>query len=75
MIPAEHQLQCPTCGKTLDMRDLGQVLCHGYMNKETGKYECMTDEEIAALDVKYSASKKVGDNVAWTKEKKPIGLN
>lgn len=75
MIPPEHQLECPTCGKTIDMRDLGQVLNHGMMNKETGKYECTTDEEIAALDVQYSSSKKVGDNVEWTKDKKPINLN
>lgn len=53
-IPPEHALKCPTCGKIVDMRDLGQVLCHGMMNKNTGKYECMSDEEIAALDVPYS---------------------
>lgn len=57
------------------MRDLGQVLSHGEYNKATGKYECLTDEEIAALDVQYSSSKKVGDNIEWTKDKKPINLN
>lgn len=75
MIPQEHQLVCPTCGKIIDMRDLGQVLCHGFMNKETGKYECMSDEEIAALDVPYSSSKKVGDSVEWSKGKERIDLN
>jgi hypothetical protein len=74
-IPPEHALTCPTCGKIVDMRDLGQVLCHGFMNKETGQFECMSDEEIAALDVQYSSSKKVGDNVEWTKDKKPLNLN
>ncbi len=74
-IPLEHQLKCPTCGKIVDMRDLGQVLCHGFMNKETGKYDCMSDEEIAALDVQYSSSKKVGDSTEWTKDKKKIDLN
>lgn len=75
MIPIEHQLKCPTCGKIIDMRDLGQVLCHGFMNKETGQYECMSDEEIAALNIQYSSSKKVGDSVEWTKGKKRIDLN
>ncbi len=74
-IPPEHALTCPTCGKIVDMRDLGQVLSHGEYNNLTGKYECLTDEEIAALDVKYSSSKKVGDNVEWTKGKKRIDLN
>lgn len=74
-IPPEHQLTCPACGKDIDMRDLGTVLCHGFMNKETGKYECMSDEEIAALDVQYSSSKKVGASVEWTKDKKRIDLN
>lgn len=70
-IPKEHQLECPTCGKTIDMRDLGQVLSHGYWDKYQGKYVC--DDEPA--DVTYTSSKKVGDSVEWTKDKKPINLN
>lgn len=69
-IPLEHALTCPTCGKIIDMRDLGQVLAHGQYNEATGKYECTEPE-----DVPYSSSKKVGDNVEWTKGGKRIDLN
>jgi hypothetical protein len=69
MIPHEHQLKCPTCGEIIDMRDLGQVLSHGMMNEETGKYEC------TPVEATYSTSKKVGDNVEWDKDKKPLHLN
>lgn len=69
MIPIEHQLKCPTCGKIIDMRDLSQVLAHGQYNEQTGKYECHEP-----VDVPYSSSKKVGDSVEWTKGKK-IDLN
>jgi hypothetical protein len=70
MIPPEHALTCPTCGKTIDMRDLGQVLSHGVYNEATGKYECHEP-----VDVQYSSSKKRGDSVEWTKDKKRIDLN
>lgn len=69
-IPHEHQLQCPTCGQTIDMRDLGQVLAQGQYNANTGAYECQE-----AQDVQYTSSKKVGDSVEWTKGKDPINLN
>lgn len=69
-IPAEHQLKCPTCGKLIDKRDLGQVLSHGVYNENTGKHECHEP-----VDVPYGSSKKVGDSVEWTKGKKPINLN
>lgn len=69
-IPIEHQLKCPTCGKIIDMRDLGQALSHGVYNENTGAYECHEP-----VDVEYSSSKKVGDSVEWTKDKKPINLN
>lgn len=69
-IPPEHALTCPTCGKTIDMRDLGQVLSHGQYNEVTGKYECHEP-----VDVPYDTSKKVGDSVEWSKDKKPINLN
>jgi hypothetical protein len=69
-IPVEHRLSCPTCGQTIDMRDLGQVLSHGQYNELTGKYECHKPQ-----DVQYGSAKKVGDNVEWTKDKKPINLN
>ena len=63
-------MTCSTCGQTIDMRDLGQVLAHGQYNEATGKYECHE-----AMDVPYSSSKKVGDSVEWTKDKKRIDLN
>jgi hypothetical protein len=69
MIPQEHQLKCETCGAVIDMRDLGRVLSHGNMSNFTGKYEC------TPVDVGYGSSKKVGDNVEWTKDKKPLNLN
>jgi hypothetical protein len=63
----EHQLKCKGCGKILDTRD-PSVLNHGWI--EDGKIVCYEDEEIP-----YSSSKKVGDSVEWTKDKKPITLN
>ena len=66
MIPKEHQLKCEGCGKILDMRD-ASVLCHGWI--ENDKIVCY-DEEIH-----YSSSKKIGDNIQWTREKKKINLN
>jgi hypothetical protein len=71
MKTTEHQLTCPTCGKIIDKRDLGQVLSHGMYNDMTGKYECQDEE----MDVPYISSKKVGDPVEWTKDKKRIDLN
>jgi hypothetical protein len=70
LIPPEHALTCPTCGKIIDKRDLGQVLAHGQYNELTGKYECHEP-----VDVPYESSKKVGDSVEWTKDKKTIDLN
>lgn len=52
------------------MRDLGQVLAHGQYNELTGKYECHEPQ-----DIPYTLSKKVGDNIEWTKNKKRIDLN
>lgn len=70
-IPPSHALTCPTCGKIIDMRDLGQVLAHGQHNEATGKYECQDKE----MDVPYTSSRRVGDSVEWTKDKKRIDLN
>lgn len=61
-IPQEHQLKCEVCGEIIDMRDLGQVLSHGF-------------NECKPAQADYSTSKKVGDNVEWTKDKKPLHLN
>ena len=71
MIPAEHQLECRTCGQILDMRDLGQMLSHGQWNRETQRYECQDEPR----DVEYTSSRKVGDPIEWTKDKTPINLN
>lgn len=70
MIPLEHQHKCATCGKILDMRDLGQILAHGVYNEITGKYECHEPQ-----DVPYETSKKVGEAVEYTKDKRRIDLN
>ncbi len=70
-IPKEHQLECRTCGKILDMRDLGQVLAHGWWNESQGRYVC--DDQ--PRDVEYTASRKVGDQVEWSRDKKPTNLN
>jgi hypothetical protein len=51
----------------LDMRD-PSCLSHGWI--EDGKIVCYEEEEIT-----YSSSKKVGEAVEWTKDKKPITLN
>ncbi len=65
-IPGKHQLKCEGCGKILDMRD-ASILCHGWI--EDGKIVCYDE------DIPYTSSKMEGDNVEWTKDKKPIHLN
>lgn len=50
-------ITCPTCGRQLDKRDLGQVLSHGSFNKVTKHYECLDEAielpaGIAAIKVK-----------------------
>jgi len=65
-IPIEHQLKCKGCGKILDMRD-ASILAHGWI--EDGKIVCYDD------NIPYSTSVRVGDSVAWTKDKNPINLN
>lgn len=69
-IPKQHLIQCSTCDKYFDARDLAQVFAHGQLNEATGKYECPEPE-----DIPYGTSIKVGDNVEWTKGMKPINLN
>lgn len=68
MIPEEHQLKCNGCGEILDMRD-PSVLTHGWIE----------GDDIVCYDSKgkisYSSSIKIGDNVQWTSDKKPINLN
>jgi hypothetical protein len=66
-IPKEHQLKCKGCGKILDMRD-PSILSHGWV--ENGKIVCYDDDPIP-----YSSSRKKGDSILWTNDKKPIGLS
>lgn len=66
-IPKEHQLKCKGCGKILDMRDIS-VLSHGWI--ENGVIVCYEDDNLT-----YSSSKKEGEPILWTKNKKPIHLN
>lgn len=62
MIPEEHKMKCQRCGKDFDMRDLGEALGHSI-------------GECKKIDVEYSGSKKEGDNIQWTKDKKPLHVN
>ena len=66
-IPKKHQLLCKGCGKILDMRDIS-VISHGWI--EGDKIVCYDDEPI-----EYYGSKKMGDSVFWTKDKKRVDLN
>ena len=66
-IPIEHQLKCKGCGKILDKRDIS-VLMHGWI--ENGQIICYKDELTP-----YASSKKVGEPIEWTKDKKQIDLN
>lgn len=67
-IPKEHQLKCPGCGKILDMRD-PSILSHGWI--EGDEIVCYDDDP----PIPYSSSQKIGDNIQWTTDKKPINLN
>lgn len=64
----EYQLKCEGCGKVLDIRD-PSILSHGWIDDD-GKIVCYDDDPIS-----YSSSKKMGDNVQWTADKKLIHLN
>lgn len=70
MIPPSHALTCPTCGKIIDCRDLSQVFAHGQYNELLGIHQC-----VEVKDVPYESSRKVGDSVEWTKDKRKIDLN
>jgi hypothetical protein len=72
-IPDNCKIECPTCGKILDKRDPGQILSHGWMNKETGQYECPPDD--GKVDIPYTSSHRVGDSIEWSKDKESRHLN
>ena len=69
-IPPEHAITCAACGKTIDMRNLGQALAHAQYNETLGVYACHEP-----VDVSYESSRKVGEPVEWTKDGKRIELN
>jgi len=72
-IPIEHQLECATCGKILDMRNLGQVFSHGVGNGDD-TYYCLNDDD--ELDIEYDGASKIGSSLYYPKgENKPINLN
>lgn len=72
-IPKEHQLICPTCGKVLDMRNLGQVLSHAVGNGD-GTYYCLRNEE--ELDIEYDGCTKIGTAMYYPKgSNNAISLN
>lgn len=67
MVSGEHFQKCEVCGKNFDMRDLSEVMHHCF----TGA--CATSDEI--VKVPYLKSKRIGDNIEYTEDKKPIYLN
>ena len=67
-----HFFNCGTCGELLDKRDIGTVLNHGWLNPETGKYECVPSADIS-FEIKTVHRK--GDSIEYTKDKQPIHLN
>lgn len=67
-IPLQYQIKCEGCGKILDMRD-PSCLSHGWI--EEGKIVCYEDQP----PIPYSSSKKVGESIEWTNDKKPLNLN
>ena len=72
-IPKEHQLICNSCGKVLNMRNLGQVFSHGVGNGD-GTYYCLQDED--EIDIEYGGSVKIGSSLYYLKgDDNPINLN
>ena len=66
--PKEHQLICSECERIIDMRDLSQVFAHEHCDGTQKNY-------LEIEKIPYSGSQKVGDNIYWTPDKKPIHLN
>lgn len=62
----EHHFKCEACGAMYDRRDFGEMIHHN-----TAK--CLTNEPMA--DIPYNTSRRKGDDIEWTKDKKPINLN
>jgi hypothetical protein len=56
-----HYMKCPDCGDYFDMRDLQQVFNHFHKS--------------AYVRANYSHSIKVGEPIAYTKNKKKLDLN
>lgn len=69
-IPEEHQLECGGCGEILDKRD-PSILSHGWI--EDGFINCYDYNPEDGIT--YTSSKRVGDHIQWTKDKKPLNLN
>lgn len=67
----EHHITCPTCGGTIDCRDLDQVLAHGNWDETLQRYVC----DVVPKPVEFSSARKVGDPVEYPKNGKPINLN
>lgn len=65
----EHEIACKACGELLDMRDLGQVLSHDLYD-ENGERFCGDKPEGV-----YSSSRRIGESVQWTSDRKRIDLN
>ncbi len=68
MSDQKHIMECNSCGRTFDMRDLGDVFHHAFN-------ECLNG--TPAPSVQYSSSIKLGEPVEYlnTPEKTPLTLN
>lgn len=71
----DHFTICPTCGAMIDMRNLGQVLSHGWFNKDTQRYECETDDIVRALDAMAYTARRLGDPFEYRRDVGEIPLN
>ena len=74
-VPEKHQLICATCGKILDMRNLGQIFSHDIGNGN-GTYYCLPDED--ELDIDYDGCSRVDEPEIYypkTNINNPIILN
>lgn len=71
-----HEMVCPTCNKTLDMRDLSSAFCHGFPDPDKpGSFKCMSDEEIEGMKLPDVASRRIGEPVMYDNDKNSIHLN
>ncbi len=52
--PNGHVVNCPVCGKEINIRDLHAVKAHGILNQRTGNRVCVSVSDPAIPQVTYS---------------------